>query len=213
MGVITATVVALGAPALADDPDASNPPRVSGPLVGSPFSCEDNGPPGPGETKGQSCSWMYNLAPAETDAERDFSAYWVQMEIHPGKGQCALMLQFDVQLPDGVELLSASHQKSRRLSKRTDQTSTLVVDGAGAAPLPGRIEQDMLMTSGHEVVRMSDQRYRYRWTGPSKSKIVVAIGLQMAHRSLPPELFAGWSEGQGMGMGSCRPIIIRVRPR
>ena len=209
--LVAAAAIAFGAPALANQPDASDPPRVSGPLVGLPFGCEDNGPAGPGEVKGQSCSWSYNLA-ADTAAQRDFSAYWVQMEIDPGKGNCALELDFDVDLPEEIQLVSATHDSSRRLSKKTGQTSRLVVDGGGTAPASGTIEQDLLMSNGRETVAISDHTYSYKWRGKSKTKIVLAIGLQMSHAS-PPDLFTTWSEGQGMAMGSCRPIIIRVAPR
>lgn len=52
--------------------------------------------------------------------------------------------------------------------------------------------------------------YSYRWTGRSRNKIVIALGVQFAYTSVPPDLFTIWSEGQGMGMGSCRPMTIRV---
>jgi hypothetical protein len=192
------------------DPDASRSPRVSGPLLGFPFDCEDNGPADPGETRGQSCTWSYELAPIETDVEHDFSAYWVQMEIEPSKGSCALELIFDLELPDSATLISATHEKNRRIKKNTEQLSRLLVDGGGTAPVPGTIEQDVAVPKGREKIKMRERGYRYRWIGRSRDKVVVAIGLQIAHRSTPPEFFYTTSEGHGMGWGSCRPYIIEA---
>jgi hypothetical protein len=210
------TAVALAAfamPAHARDPDASDPPRVSGPLVGAPVGCEDNGPGGPRETKGQSCTWEYDLAPTDTDPLNDYAAYWVQMEIDPAKGECAMMLMFDVELPDNVRIVSASAEQDRKIDSSSDPVAELVVDGGGSAPVPGSLSQDIMVTEGRERVRMTDHRYSYTWTGSSKSKVMVAVGLQLSYQTLPPEFFYTWSEGQGVGWGSCRPIIVRARPR
>jgi hypothetical protein len=210
---VAALVLTAAQPALARDPDASDSPRVSGPLVFLPYECEDNGTPGPHESAAQACGWWYDLAPLDTDPIHDFSAYWLQIELDPAKGQCVFHLEFDMELPESVQIVSASAETDRRITAKTEPVAELVVDGGGTAPVPGVISQDTLVSKGRERVRMTDHTYSYSWSGVSKDKVMVAVGVQLAHTSVPPELFYTWSEGQGVGWGSCRPIIIRVGPR
>jgi hypothetical protein len=197
------------APLGARNPDASDPPQTSGPLVGSPFGCEDDGPPGHNEIKAQACSWSYELIPAELDATHDFSAYWLQMEVDPESG-CVKEMFFKVTVPPEMRILSAVPSRSRRIVKSRPMTTQLVVDGDGSAPVPGAVSQDLTSAPGRTFVTSGTRTYSYRWRGNSPHKVVVAIGLQLSHPSLPSDsLFSAWSEGLGFGWGSCRPIIIR----
>jgi hypothetical protein len=109
--------------------------------------------------------------------------------------------------------VSASAEENRRIDRSSQPIAELIVDGDGSAPVPGTVSQDIMVTEGRERVRMTDHTYSYTWSGSSKSKVMVAIGLQLSYRSVPPEFFYSWSEGQGVGWGSCRPIILRARPR
>ncbi len=210
---LVGALLASAHPAIAGDPDASDPPRSSGPLVALPYECEDNGPARPSETQGQSCSWTYELAPVHTEPQRQFSAYWIQMEIDPADGECALELMFELEVPDSVEIISASAERNRRISQRTNPIAELVVDAGGAAPVPGTVSQQTMVETGRETVDLTKHSYSYTWTGTSKTKVMLAIGVQLAYRTVPPEFYYEWSEGYGMGWGSCRPMIIRVGPR
>lgn len=197
----------------ADGPDASDDPRVSGPLVGVPWPCEDNGPAGPNEAKGQSCSWSYDLIPAETDTGADFSALWIQMEIDPGKGWCAQQMHLELEAPSGSRIVSAVPDRGGRMTKSSPSVSELVVDGDGSAPLPGTIGQDIDLTSGRTKISFDEDHYRFVWRGNSRNKVMVAIGLQFAHSRPPSELFSFYSGSEGAGMGSCRSPAMRVRPQ
>lgn len=213
VGLLCAAVSWPAQPAAAQDPDASNPPRVSGPLVGSPLGCEDNGPAAPGEAKGQSCSWLYDLVPAESNLEENFSAYWVQMEIDPGKGWCAKEMSFTMSAPSDGRIVSAAPDRGGRIGKSRLTTTELIVDAEGAAPLPGTVAQDVKPGRGRVTVTMDESVYSYRWRGNSRDKVVLAVGIQMTHAGLPPELFSTWSEGMSFTMGSCRTPSLRFGPR
>lgn len=201
----------LGAtsPVGADDFDASDPPRTSGPLVGSPFGCDDNGPAKPHETRGQACSWAYDLVPAQTNATEDFSAYWVQIEVDPGKHWCVKEVSFKVTAPNHVRIVSAVPARGHRIARAKGMTSRLVVDAEGTAPVPGVVSQGLSTTPGRTTVDVGHRRYSYRWRGNSADKLGVAIGLQLAGQRLSPELFRVWSEGIGFIVGTCSTHVVR----
>ena len=211
---ITALALSFASvPAAAEDPDASRPPTTSGPILGVAFPCEDNGRASRNEVKGQSCSWTYHLVPADTDAQDDFGAYWFQMELDPGKGMCAKQLRFELDAPSNGRIVSAVPADSGRIRSRSIATTELVVDGGGTAVAPGTISQEVAQAPGRVRVSLDGNHYSYEWTGNSRDKVMVAIGIQLSSRRLPPEFFASWSEGEGAGMGSCRvtPTMIRAR--
>jgi hypothetical protein len=195
----------------AEGADASESPRSSGPLVGLfPFPCADNGPAGPNEARGQSCSWFYELLPAETNATEDFSAYWIQFEIDPGKRFCAKRIDFELEVSAEHRIVSAVPNKSEHIKRAKPQITQLVVDGGGTAPVPGIIEQDVVAPVGRTKVSVQERTYSYRWTGNSRDKIMIAIGIQLAHEAGPPQFFYEWSESGGFTMGSCRAYKIQI---
>jgi hypothetical protein len=211
LALVAAIICLLPPTAFAEEPDASTTPRTSGPIVTTtPGECEDNGPAGPQEVKGQSCSWAYQLLPAHTNATEDFLVYWMQMEIDPGTGWCAQRLEFDIELSD-ARIASVTPDKGQRIKQAEVTTTEFVVDGDGSAPVPGTIAQDVQVGKGRTTVSVDEQKYRFTWTGNTKEKVVIAVGVQIAYTRTPPGLFFSVSGGQGMGAGSCRPIIIRVR--
>ncbi len=189
------------------DQDASDPPTTTGPLIGAnPLGCEDAGEPGPGEVIAQSCSWSYELIPLESNPAEDFGAYWIQMEIHPGKGECAKELIFDVEPPSGGRITSASPDASARVNASKPTVSGLIVDAEGAAPVPGGIHQEVTYGKGNLTVTVSEQKYSFHWVGSSKNKIIVAIGVEIAHEPLLAGAFSLGRERVGFGMGPCRPF-------
>lgn len=204
-----AGLMAPASPAHAQQADASRAPRSSGPLIGAGFDCEDNESPKAGGMNAQACGWMYQLAPAETNLAEDISAYWVQIEIDPGR-ECAKLIEFDLSLPDDMRVISAAAEKSRRVPKPGSKLVELTVDAEGAAPLPGHLEQDVAVAPGREKVALRAHSYSYRWIGNSRDKVVVAVGVEFTHAALPPDFFYTWSEGIGIGWGSCRPHLIRA---
>lgn len=197
----------------ADAPDASDPPRTEGPLVSLSTPCEDDGPPGPREAKAQTCGWSYSLAPVESDVDEDFSVDWIQMEIDPGKLGCAKELSFYMSAPTGGRIVSASPDHSYRIDKYDNNLASIVVDGDGTAPIPGQVSQDVMPAPGRVTVKMTESSYRYRWTGNSREKVVLAVGVQTSHRMVPPQLIYSQGGGGGFGMGSCKPVVVRVRAK
>lgn len=181
--------------------DASDPPRTSGPLVGTPLPCEDNGNARDGEVRGQACSWSYELA-AHTKATSDYWAYWTQIEIDPGRGTCAKKISFTFEVSGGTQIVSVAPAPGAASPRRS--RTELIVDADGGAPIPGRIEQDVEVPSGRVSVDLVDGRYRYVWRGNARRKVMVAIGLQLANDRVPPELETVISTRTGSGAGSCR---------
>jgi hypothetical protein len=170
--------------------------------------CEDNGPAGPNEFKFQSCGWTYELAPAETNTGEDFTALWVQMEIDPGP-ECAQMMLFRMKVPKNARVVSGVPDRTGRIRRASAPTTTeLVVDGDGAAPLPGTVAQDVAMSSGRAYVEISEREYRYFWIGNASEKVNLAIGVQIAHEVSLDEWFASWSEQVGAGGGTCSGAIF-----
>jgi hypothetical protein len=162
---------------------------------------------------GQSCSWSYDLLPAESNATEDYSAYWVQIEVDPGKGECARMILFEMDAPGDGRIVSAVPDKTVRSSEAHPATTELIVDGGGTAPVPGAISKEVIVPTGKTTVDFDEDHYSAMWWGKSRDKVMIAFGVQYTHTSVPPELFYSWSESQGMGGGSCRPITLRVRGR
>lgn len=155
--------------------------------------------------KGQACGWAYQLAPAETDADEDFSAVWIQIEIDPGPG-CASLMAFELTLPPGARIVSAVPSSDGR-ARELPTTTEIIVDGDGGAPVPGVIAQDIAPESGTVSVSLFKRRFRYVWLGRSRDKIAAAIGVQLAHKAPLDSWFAQWSEMVAMGGGSCRPMM------
>ena len=212
VSLVALLVIVLGMPGpplSARNPDASDAPQTSGPLVASPFGCQDDGPRQPNESQGQACSWSYKLLPIEADAGNDFSAYWLQMELDPARGECVKEMSLDIELPPEIEIVSASPSRSSRTAKTRPSTTRLVVDGGGTAPIPGTISQSITAVRGRTFVRRNAHSYSYTWRGNAPHKVVVAIGLQMSESSIPKGLLSTWTEGGGWGWGFCKPMIIR----
>ncbi|MGH2755554.1 MAG: hypothetical protein ACRDLB_14140, partial [Actinomycetota bacterium] len=210
IAIVCTTLLVAAAPGAADDRDASDPPRTSGPLIGSPFGCEDAGDAEPGETVMQSCSWSYDLVPAESNAGEDFSVYWMQLEIDPGKGWCARDVFFELTAPSDGRIVSAVPAEGGKQIRNRASVTRLAVDAEGAAPVPGSVEQDVVLPKGRTKVSVSEEGYSYRWRGNSSDKIVVAIGIQMSHRRLPPAPIYSQAGATGFGISSCDPITIEM---
>lgn len=153
---------------------------------------------------------MYQLLPIDTTIEADYQAYWFQMEIDPGKGWCATRLHFDMDAPSDGRIVSAVPHESTHVRSRSIGTTHLSVDGDGAAVVTGAIEQEVVLTPGRTRVRIDDDHYNYDWRGLSRHKVMVAIGVQLSSARTPPELFTTWSESEGGGVGSCRPMRVEV---
>jgi hypothetical protein len=211
IGVALAVLMVHAAPVSADDPDASKAPRVFGPLIGTPLDCEDDGPPGKGESKGQACGWSYELAPAESNLEEDFYANWIQIEIDPGPGAwCAKAIIFRMKTGADARIVSAVPDHSGEAPRSS--VTEFEVDADGAAPVPGTISQDVLPARGKVSVSMDDRHYSYAWEGNSGHKVMVAIGVQLASPQ-PLDFSLEDSETIGMGMGLCHTLIIRATDR
>lgn len=200
-------------PASADGPDASDPPRTSGPLIGVAFPCEDNGPAGRDELNAQACSWTYDLLPAETNLGEDFSAVWVQMEVDPGPGWCADLLTVRMKVPNGMRIASVAPHESGPVRPTAPRVTELVVDAEGAAPVPGAIAQDVAPPSGRVSVAHTARNLTYSWTGHERHKVVVAVGVEIAH-TVPLGRFAtDWEVGLGAGASTCKAVTILVTHR
>lgn len=132
------------------------------------------------------------------------------MEIDPGKGMCAKELHFGMRYPAPGSIVSAMPDADRRISAYTEEVWGFDVEAGGAAPVPGRIEQDVALPKGNISVDVDEHEYSLRWRGNSKKKVMIAIGVQLAGDAAPPELFYTWEESQGGSMGSCSAPVIGI---
>lgn len=149
-----------------------------------------------------SCAWYYELLPIETNVSQDFAALWVQMEIDPGKA-CVHEIGFEVKAPKEVRLVSAAPAESH-VTDPSIGTARLVVDGDGAAPVPGVIEQDVALAPGFVSAELGEHHYRFLWTGNTRRRVMVAIGVQLADDTIPKSLIQTWSESLRYQWGDCR---------
>lgn len=200
LGVLLISQLPAGA---SDHPDASDPPRVAGPLIGLSIGCEDNGPARPGEAKGQGCAWRYDLLPLDSKVREDFSAFWIQMEIDPGKHTCAYQMGFEVTGITNGRIISATPARSRTLTNEAPSRTRLEVDGNRAAIIGGTISQRIQLNSGRIAVEKSSNHYSFRWSGASRSKVMAAVGIEVAREGTPPEITYSWSQRQRFGVGAC----------
>ncbi|MGI8775024.1 MAG: hypothetical protein ACR2KQ_08440 [Actinomycetota bacterium] len=196
--------VLAGPEALAYNQDASEQPRSSGPLIASPGPCvRDEASGKGGTTTFESCYWSYSLIPAESDIDEDFSALWYQLEIDPGKGTCATGIGIEISAPSDGRIVSSFPDRSRRIRKSSARISMLTIDGEGSAPLPGTIEQDVVDVPGRVKAKVSSERYRFEWRGKSRKKVMFAVGVEMAHSSLPPAVISMQSVSEWYEAGNC----------
>lgn len=197
-------IVLLSPAAWAQEPDASHPPRTSGPLVTLQQGCEDDGQPPPGTSSGQSCSWTYDLLPAESDADEDFMVHWQQIELHTTGRLCAQSIGFELSVPAGYHIVSAAPDPSRRRVRTGQALVGLAVDGRGSALVPGHIEQDVFYGAGRLKVRFAGRRFIGHWQGNHRGKVVVAFGIQIA-RPVGLELTSRWALSETWELGTCSP--------
>ncbi|MEA2451962.1 MAG: hypothetical protein QOG04_672 [Actinomycetota bacterium] len=190
--------------------DVGDEPRTSGPLVSIPSDCNpDSGDPE--QTVFRTCSWSYTMLPAETDAQEDFSALWLQLEVDPGEGTCLRELRVILKAPSDGRIVSGAPAESGRIDKAAAAVTELSVDGGGTAPVPGTVAQDVDLVPGQVSVNVNDKQYRYVWRGKTKNKMMVAVGVQMAHRAVPPALTYSIGGVVGASMDSCHPVVITIR--
>lgn len=202
-------LMTLGPAGAAGGPDASDPPRTTGPLVNTQVPCEDNDDAGPGGSTMQWCDWFYDLA-LDTSPTEETVVFWTQMEIEPAKGWCATELTFQTDLPEGWKILSASLEKSRRVSKDITK-ARLDVDGGGSGVVPASVEQDISLSSGREIVRMKQDRYSYTWLGKSRKKVMIAVGLELLQPAVEADPFTLWTTGGGGGASTCGAHSLTLR--
>jgi hypothetical protein len=206
-GLVTSVIVTLllapGA-AQAQEPDASRPPRASGPLVSLSQGCEDDGPPESGSFSVQSCWWTYDLVPAESDIDEDFMVHWQQMELQTTGRTCARAIHFQLTIPAGYRIVSTAPAVGRARVRDGQALVALEVDGDGAAPIAGAIEQDVLYGPGRITVNTTGRRFVGKWHGNHRGKVMVAFGVQIA-RPAVGDLIASWSLYEGWEIGTCGP--------
>jgi hypothetical protein len=191
--------------------DAAAEPRTSGPLLGGSGGCQ-KAAAAPGQPTFESCTWSYTLA-ADIDPSADYSALWMQLEIGPPKDACIVGVKVDIDAPSDGRIVSGVPADNSTISKTTAAVTELSVDGGGSGPMPGTIAQDVTLVRGKVKTKVTDERYSYKWTGKSKTPLMVAIGVQMSHAALPPALTYEQKGGVQAGFSSCEPMIVRVTNR
>lgn len=194
------------APASAAARDASDPPRVSGPLVDlAPGECEDGGSLAPGSTRLEMCAWLYDLVPAETNALEDYGAYWIQIDVEPAQGTCVYGVDFGTSGPIEGRIVSSAPRTS---GTGGETTVELTVDAEGAALAEGQIAQDLSLPKGRIRTHTDADAFAFRWKGKTAKKLVLAMGIQVAN-PFPPPVLTTWFESVGLLTGSCRTPVIR----
>ena len=202
--LILAFLWAITTPVYGHGTKASDPPHVSGPLIGSQHSCAQHEAPQPSQIVVQSCSWIYRLAPLHTRPSEDYEAYWVQLEIDPGRQTCAGKIVFRLSVPRDARILSTTPNHSSLFRSPRTTALSLEVDANGAAPIPGVIRQTFLQRRRYVRVRSDHHQYVYTWWGRSRQTVMAAIGMELSHDTVPPTLSINWSELRGSRAENCQ---------
>jgi hypothetical protein len=180
--------------------DPADKPVVSGPLVNSDhsFKSEPCSRKTIRSTKGQViaklkyCWSFYRFDPAqETDAERDYGAYWIQSVIAPKNGWCATKaitgLAMDSEtVAHRKTLKDFTAAKARRIKPR------LVVDAAGTATTTGMISKPFRLYPKKLASRWIEKNKNFKmvWRGTTRQKVGAAGGLEVSWTSdSDPPLF------------------------
>lgn len=181
--------------------DATHAPTHDGPLISGETDCFSSEMPDGSRT--QACSWWFDLVPAETNPLEDYHAYWFQFELDPGPRSCARGLSFYLAPPESARIVSATPAKSRRVGGAAVAVTRLTVDAEGGAPLPASVENELREAPGRLNVRHAPDGYAVRWQGSVADKIVLAVGIQLAGKRIPPEILSRWFEANRADVGPC----------
>lgn len=170
--------------------DPAEKPVASGPLAND----DDNffGEPCTRETlrsedgvviaKLEYCWSFYRFDPTqETDAERDYGAYWVQSVITPKNGWCATKVTTGLAMDTATvahrkTLKDLTADKSRRVNPK------LVVDAAGSAMTNGTISKPFRLYPNKLGYRWIEKNKNFKmvWRGMSRQKLAAAGGLEVS---------------------------------
>jgi hypothetical protein len=117
---------------------------------------------------------------AEPDAENDYSANWLQIDVDPPTGSCIreIDLTFDF---DGAEVVSATRSGTTRYKAMRPVRETLEVDADGQGLSPASISTDTLVSAGRVRMHVTDTALRYSWRGSEAGLTSVVLGWQLRH--------------------------------
>jgi hypothetical protein len=167
--------------------DAREKPSVKGPLTTSDElkNCKSKRQRSDGElvARFKVCTSYYIFDPAqETNANRDYGAYWIQVNINSTNGWCSRVVKTNLSLPNGVHQKAPKPGTSVKRGRVRSYTTKLRVDAQGAAVDDGVIKNSVRLWPGRlrAVTRNDGNTYRLRWAGNSAAKLAFAAGLELS---------------------------------
>ena len=176
-------LVAIGSPALGA-PDASESPRVTGPLVPGYKDCSiqrtqsDTGEVGVVTKK---CVRLYEYDQAKEDnPNRDYGVAWVQTSLTPRNGWCLVHVESAV-LNNDNNILKKEPGSGFKVSRTKPITSKLVATAGGDGTKDAVVKNTFPMRPGR-VRRTTDFNGRYFkvfWDGATTKPIAFALGIEV----------------------------------
>jgi hypothetical protein len=178
------TLVALEASAA--QLNASEGPRISGPLALAEKECEfDTRETESGDLAAtvKSCVYFFFFDDSEEeDNSDDYGVAWFQSNVNTAKGWCALSFRSKVPVPSGSALTALQPRGVRNIDAPANFTTNLKVDAEGAAVENGRVKKNSRLYPDKLRSRVLQQgsKVRFSWTGSSPKRLGFAFGFELA---------------------------------
>ncbi|CAN5653431.1 hypothetical protein BH24ACT26_BH24ACT26_20950 [soil metagenome] len=202
-------LLAPAAPASAQQMDARDRPRVTGPLTQRAKDCERKKERFRGHViaVARSCVRFYALRSSdETNLARDYGAVWLQTTVDSRGAWCTTSVKSDIDVPAGTVRHGRAPQAFRTDGRRPVETR-LRVDAQGHAAENGVLAKrfTLIRRSLTGDLRGNGSVWRAVWRGSSKSAVASASGIEVSWPSAdrPPSPVTSSLRYQLQKKGTC----------
>jgi hypothetical protein len=188
--VVTAALavcMALATPALAEQLQAADDPKVSDNLEAQGKKCATERDEHEGKVVAviKACQRFYTLDPAAEDSEtRDYGVFWLQTTIEPKPGWCVTSAKSDMVLPSRAKVAARTPDVEETAKKSKRLKTDLSADAAGHAATPGSISQTSTLYPDKQTPslkkRTKTTQFRVHWTGSSGEQLAFVSGVHVS---------------------------------
>ena len=198
-------IMSLAAPAQAAQLDPRTAPVTSGPLIEDSGAYEGNrcsrqeiaGTNGEVAAVAKFCWTFYRFDPAaETDAGRDYGAWWIQSVVKPKNGWCASKVVTQMTMATGSTMHGLSGRDFQTSSSRSI-TQKLRMDVEGNTTTPALIKQSLKLIPSKLVSKFVTRSNTFKmvWSGATRRAVAAAGGVEgsWAGDQGPPVFLPGMS--------------------
>jgi hypothetical protein len=191
-GVVVVTIAAalclgVAAPALADQLQAKDEPKVSDNLVSRGKKCATKRDTHDDVVVAvvKACQRFYTLDPAGEDNEaRDYGVLWLQTTIDPKPGWCVTRAKSDMVFPARAKVVGRAPEDEETARNPKKLKTTLTADAGGHAATAGSISQTSTLYPDKQTPTLTKRdkttQFRVTWTGSSGEQLAFVSGVHVS---------------------------------